>query len=74
MTKTQEIYDRVNERVAWGTEKADAFKEIAQEADRPYDSVRGSYYSHKKKIEGGESGPSRTHRRETTPEGRSHAA
>ncbi len=68
MTKAQEIYDRVNEMVASGTEKADAFKQIAQEADRPYDSVRGSYYSHKKRIEGGESRPSRTRRRETTPD------
>ena len=31
------------------------------------DSLRGSYYSHKKKIEGGETRP-RTKRRETTPD------
>jgi hypothetical protein len=36
-------------------------------AKRPYDSIRGSYYSHKKKLEGGEAKP-RTRRRETTPE------
>jgi len=67
MTKAQEIYDRVNGLVALGTEKAEAFKQLAQELDRPYDSVRGSYYSHKKRIEGGGSKP-RTRRRETTPD------
>jgi hypothetical protein len=67
MTKAQEIYDKVNELVASGVDKADAFRQLAEAADRPYDSIRGSYYSHKKKVEGGESRP-RTRRRETTPE------
>jgi hypothetical protein len=68
-TKAQEIYDRVETMVASGTEKANAFKQIAQETSRPYDSVRGSYYSHKKKLDGGDSAkPSRTRRRETTPD------
>jgi predicted nucleic acid-binding Zn-ribbon protein len=67
MTKAQEIYDEINRRVAAGAEKSDAFKALADETSRPYDSVRGSYYSHKKKIEGGESKP-RTKRRETTAE------
>jgi hypothetical protein len=65
VTKAQEIYDRVNELVASGVEKADAFKKLAEEEGRPFDSLRGSYYSHKKKIEGGESKP-RTRRRVTT--------
>ncbi len=69
VTKAQEIYDRVEAMVAAGTDKADAFKQIAEEAGRPYDSIRGSYYSHKKKIEGGDSAkPARTRRRETTPD------
>ena len=68
MTKAQEIYDEVNQQVAAGVEKRDAFKALAEAAGRPYDSIRGSYYSHKKKIEGGESKPSRTRRRETTPD------
>jgi hypothetical protein len=67
MTKAQEIYDQVNELVASGVEKSVAFRRISDETSRPYDSIRGSYYSHKKKIEGGESRP-RTRRRETTPE------
>jgi hypothetical protein len=67
VTKAQEIYEEVEKRIAAGVEKADAFKALAEEKDRPYDSIRGSYYSHKKKLEGGESKP-RTRRRETTPE------
>ncbi len=67
ITKAQEIYDKVNELVESGVEKADAFRQLSEAADRPYDSIRGSYYSHKKKVEGGESRP-RTRRRETTPE------
>lgn len=67
MTKAQEIYVKVNELVASGVEKSDAFRQLAESLNRPFDSVRGSYYSHKKKIEGGESRP-RTRRRETTPE------
>lgn len=67
VTKAQEIYERVEAMIAAGTDKSDAFKQLAEEADRPYDSIRGSYYSHKKKLEGGETKP-RTRRRETTPE------
>ena len=66
-TKAEGIYDRVNQMVADGTDKADAFRQIADKTKRPFDSVRGSYYSHKKKIEGGETKP-RTKRRETTSE------
>jgi hypothetical protein len=66
-TKAQEIFEEVERLTASGIEKADAFKQIAEQKDRPYDSVRGSYYSHKKKIEGGESKP-RTRRRETSPD------
>src|SRR5665811_2571085 len=56
-TKAQEIYEEVEKRIASGVEKAKAFKQLAAEKGRPYDSVRGSYYSHKKKLEGGESKP-----------------
>jgi hypothetical protein len=66
-TKAQGVYEKVEALVASGVEKADAFKQLSETLDRPYDSVRGSYYSHKKKIEGGDSKP-RTRRRETTPE------
>jgi len=66
-TKAQEIYEEVERRIAAGTDKADVFKALAEEKDRPYDSIRGSYYAHKKKLEGGETKP-RTRRRETTPD------
>jgi hypothetical protein len=67
VTKARGVYEKVEAMVASGTDKADAFRQIAEEAGRPFDSVRGSYYSHKKKLEGGESKP-RTRRRETTPD------
>jgi hypothetical protein len=50
-------YDKVNELVESGVEKAEAFKQLSATLNRPYDSVRGSYYSHKTKIEGGGSRP-----------------
>jgi hypothetical protein len=68
-TKAEQIWDEIEKRIAAGTDKADAFKALSEETGRPYDSVRGSYYSHKKKLEGGDSTrPSRTRRRETTPD------
>jgi hypothetical protein len=69
-TKAQEIYEEVEKRIAAGAEKADAFKALAEETGRPFDSLRGSYYSHKRKLEGGEPNakPARTRRRETTPD------
>ncbi len=66
-TKAQAIHEKIEAMIASGTEKADAFKALAEESGRPYDSIRGSYYSHKKKLEGGET-RTRTRRRETTPE------
>jgi hypothetical protein len=68
VTKAQEVYDEIERRIASGTDKADAFKQLAEETGRPFDSLRGSYYSHKRKLEGGEPNakPSRTRRRETT--------
>ena len=69
MTKAQEIYEEIEKRIAAGTDKADAFKQLAEETGRPYDSLRGSYYTHKRKLESGEGiKPSRTRRRETTPD------
>ena len=69
VTKAQEVYDRVEAMVASGVEKSDAFRQLAEEAGRPFDSLRGSYYTWKRKLEGGDSTkPPRTRRRETTPE------
>ncbi|MGE5700838.1 MAG: hypothetical protein ACM3VU_00315 [Arthrospira platensis] len=66
-TKAEQIYDEINQMVEGGTTKADAFKQMAEEQSRPVDSIRGAYYGHKRKIEGGDNAPrSRTRRRETT--------
>jgi chromosome segregation ATPase len=69
-TKAQEIYEEVEKRIAAGVEKADAFKALAEETGRPFDSLRGSYYGWKRKLEGGEPNakPARTRRRSTTPD------
>jgi len=66
-TKAEEIFNRAHQLMDQGLSRTDAFKQIAEETGRKYDSVRGSYYSHKLKAEGGGS-RSRTRRRETTPE------
>jgi hypothetical protein len=69
-TKAEEVYNEIERRIADGVDKADAFKAMADETGRPFDSLRGSYYTHKRKLEGGETPakPSRTRRRETTPD------
>jgi flagellar motility protein MotE (MotC chaperone) len=69
-TKAQEIYEEIERRIGTGIDKADAFKALAQEQNRSVDGVRGSYYSYKRQLEGGEPStrPSRTRRRETTPD------
>jgi hypothetical protein len=69
VTKAQEVYEKVEALIASGVDKSDAFKQLAEETGRPYDSLRGSYYTHKRKLEGGSEGAksSRTRRRETTP-------
>jgi hypothetical protein len=66
-TKAEQIYNRTHELMEQGMSRTDAFTSIAEEEDRPKDSIRGAYYGHKKKLEGGESKP-RTRRRETTPD------
>jgi hypothetical protein len=67
-TKAEEIWNEVNELVAAGTKKADAFKQLAERYSQPVDSMRGAYYGQKRKVEGGVSPSPRTRRRETTPD------
>ena len=67
MTKAEEVFTKVEAMVASGTAKRDAFGKLAEEYGQPLDSIRGAYYGHKRKAEGGESKP-RTRRRETTPD------
>lgn len=69
MTKAQQIYEQAEALIASGTKKADAFKQLAEQYSQPVDSIRGSYYSHKRVVDGGASssgGSRRTRRRETT--------
>lgn len=65
MTKAETVFTRVEELVASGVSKADAFKQLAEEYGQPVNSLRGSYYTWSK--EQG-TGTRRTRRRETTPE------
>jgi hypothetical protein len=69
-TKAEQVWGEINALVESGATKADAFKALAEEYGQPVDSIRGSYYAHKRKAEGGEPNakPSRTRRRETTPD------
>lgn len=64
MTKAQEVYERIEALVAGGMQKADAFRQLAEEYGQPVKSVQGSYYTHSRKLAGGSSRRSR--RRETT--------
>ena len=68
MTKAQEVYERVEALVAGGMKKADAFKALAEEYGQPVNSLRGAYYQHSKRENGGEDKPpAKPRRRETTP-------
>jgi chromosome segregation ATPase len=66
MTKAEEVFTKVEELVAGGKTKADAFKQLAEHYSQPVDSLRGSYYTWKSHLDGG--GTRRPRRRETTPE------
>ena len=46
MTKAQEVYERVEALVASGVRKADAFRQVADEYGKPFNSMRGAYYAH----------------------------
>lgn len=65
MTKAEEVFTRINTMIAGGTTKAEAFKQLAAEYGQPLGSIRGAYYQHAKKDNGGTSKP---RRRETTAE------
>jgi len=69
LTKAEEVFTRVEQLIAEGKTKADAFKQLAAEYGQPVNSVRGAYYQHTRRASG-ESGeaPRRTRRRETRPE------
>jgi len=62
MTKAQEVYDRVEALVASGVRKADAFRQIADEFEQPFNSMRGAYYAHTRTLGGS---PKRSSKRST---------
>ena len=64
MTKAQEVYDKVEALMGDGVEKAEAFRQLAEEYGQPVNSIRGSYYQHSRVI----SGTSTPRRRETLPD------
>ena len=62
MTKAQEVYERVEALVATGVKKADAFRQIAEEYGKPFNSMRGAYYAHTRTLGGS---PKRSSKRQT---------
>ena len=52
MTKAQEVYEKVEAKVAAGAKKADAFREVAEELGQPFNSMRGAYYAHTRTLGG----------------------
>jgi len=52
MTKAQEVYERVEALVASGVKKADAFRQLAEEYGREFNSIRGAYYAHTRSLGG----------------------
>ena len=57
MTKAQDVYDRVEALVASGVRKADAFRQVADEFEQPFNSMRGAYYAHTRTLGGSPSRP-----------------
>ena len=45
-TMAQEVYERVEALVASGVRKADAFRQVAEQDGKPFNSMRGAYYTH----------------------------
>lgn len=52
MTKAQEVHERVEALVASGAKKADAFRQLAEEYGREFNSIRGAYYAHTRLLGG----------------------
>lgn len=65
MTKAEEVFTKVEQLVAGGSTKANAFKQLATEYGQPVNSIRGSYYQHTRGT--GSESSARPRRRETTP-------
>jgi len=57
VTKAQEVYEKVEALVASGVRKADAFRQVADEFEQPFNSMRGAYYAHTRTLGGAPSRP-----------------
>lgn len=70
MTRAQETYERIKALEARGVEKAEAFRQLADEFGQPVNSVRGAYYTGRREAEGDGGGAQsrRSRKRETTAE------
>src|SRR5207248_10877758 len=64
VTKAQEVYERVEALVASGAKKADAFRQVAEEYGKPFNSMRGAYYAHTRTLG---TAPPNPRKRETAP-------
>src|SRR5438034_10783378 len=62
MTKAQEVYERVEALVASGVKKSDAFRQVAEEYGKPFNSMRGAYYAHTRTL--GTSSPANPRKRD----------
>jgi hypothetical protein len=63
MTRAQQVHERVDALVEQGATKAAAYEQTATEFGLKVNSVRGAYYQHSRKANGGSS---RSRTRETT--------
>ncbi len=45
MTKAEEVHRQIDEFVAGGMQKADAFRRLSEETGKPVKSLQGQYYS-----------------------------
>jgi hypothetical protein len=50
--KAQQVFERVEALTAGGAKKADAFRQVADEFEQPFSSIRGAYYTHTRSIGG----------------------
>lgn len=64
MTRAEQVHQQIDALVAEGMTKAQAFAKLSETSGVGVSTLRGAYYSHQKKRNGG----SRPRRRETTPE------
>jgi predicted nucleic acid-binding Zn-ribbon protein len=68
MTKAQQTYERIEALITAGTDRAEAFQQLAKEYRQPLHSIRSAYYVGRKQANGevGTSRARRSRKRETT--------